>query len=830
MKKIALLAAACLTVAVPALAQTSAGGAAPTTAATAVQSSGGDISATIRKASGESTSRTVAAGLADVYNLADHGALGDATSDTAALNKALTYAGAHPGTHIFLPNGTWAFVVSSSGGFALPSYTTFEGADEFSTILTWNDTNSDSLFTSTGTPTTRAVDVTWQNFAVQGTWGTAVAAQSGVTSASTAYALGNTAIIPANNDGITIEHVASINSRGFGIGTRDSTSVRIKFNFIYQSLSDGINTDGCSDIDISENHLVHIGDDMISSHGYLSDRWGVRRDIRIQDNTGFDTRAIDVISPRHAIISGNRMDHWRQAMISLSNAPSGTSGQEGNEAGDTALITGNVGTNGLDNSAVDGSNSPSGATAIVISGFSSRAGTLNATPGLPDATNGVVVPVRPYFLSNSQSANTPVPPTAHIVVSNNMVMRTEPQTDGTVTGFTNYQNLWQGSSSGALGNEATIMSILGPQTPGMSSAYNTKGLTDVNLRPNFVTLAGTLNDIWIVGNHGVGLAQGFNIEGGSGQAISRLHILGNNLSDFTQQAVIVSSTGHVDGEIGFNNIDGDPLLQNGYRGTHGTWSTGAGPVAFQIQSGASHNIDYHDNTLKNLALDTYNITFPATPTEGDRWSNNKEYADWSVVGSYSSANKGIGLVHGGSGFELIQQDSDPSDGAALGNILSTQITQAPAMPTTGKWQVAWIVWNSAPSTSAPVGWQRLTSGSGNVLGIDWQSVYGGGGGTNPQTASYTVTASDCPGGTIIENSTSATTVTIPSTMAIKCRVEVTQLGTGTVTVAAGSNETLGSFNLSTNAASTGSVPVVGQYGSLVIEQKSTGLATVSQGQ
>ena len=44
------------------------------------------------------------------------------------------------------------------------------------------------------------------------------------------------------------------------------------------------------------------------------------------------------------------------------------------------------------------------------------------------------------------------------------------------------------------------------------------------------------------------------------------------------------------------------------------------------------------------------------------------------------------------------------------------------VPTNGRWVQGQIVWNILPSAGEPLGWRRLTIGTGNTLGTDWEAI------------------------------------------------------------------------------------------------------------
>lgn len=101
------------------------------------------------------------------------------------------------------------------------------------------------------------------------------------------------------------------------------------------------------------------------------------------------------------------------------------------------------------------------------------------------------------------------------------------------------------------------------------------------------------------------------------------------------------------------------------------------------------------------------------------------YSQPTVTG-WSTTNKGVGRApNDGPEYSYVIEDSDPTS-ATYGQILSSQVTSATAMPTSGTYVAGHWVANSAPVAGigdTVLGWLRLTTGSSNVLGTDWQEVH-----------------------------------------------------------------------------------------------------------
>ena len=740
----------------------------------ALQTGGGDASRTILVASGETAGRTLSARLSDVYNIADHGARGDAASDTAAMNKAITFATANPGTHIFIPQGSWPLTAGTSAGFAIPSSTTVEGADQSATIITWNDTSGYNLFTSAGTTSARASDIRFQNFTVQGSWNPATANPT-PSNPSTGY--GNP-FIPANVDGLSFFRITSENSHAFSISARTSTEVSVQNNNVRWGVSDGINLSECADVSVTDNTIEHTDDDSISVHSDIYDSWGVRRDLNITGNRIFDSQGIRVLSARQANISGNTLDTVRQQGINVQTvSPNNGSFQEGVSAGMSILISNNTISNVLDRTNIDNLNS--GASAILIDGFSARAGSYAAVPGENNPSTGKIIDPYPEFMANSTSSSVPTAGTHSILIVGNHISRTLPGSNGTDRRYQNWAAFRQG----------TISSRLGAKTP---------TLAESDLEPNGVFLdGGYLKDVLIEGNDFHGLKNGLFVQG-SGH-LEDIAFRGNSVVDMSQAGVIVNMSGKLNLYVEDNLFDLDPYMKGCGRGPNGNWSTECGPQGLYQNAGSG--VVFRRNIIRNALYDT-NVD-PPQPNGGDQVEAHLDAAPPVVVNDYySSSNKGIARLHR-EGFRLLQLDSDPTS-ATYDTFLTVPISKALAAPTTGYWAAGAFVANAAPSLASPVyGWLRLTTGAANVAGTDWIAITGNAGGiVSAQASAYTLSPSDC-GTAIRDTATAAHTYTVPAGLAVGCKVDVIQAGSGgTITFVPGSGETLEQAGTGTLSHST----------------------------
>jgi hypothetical protein len=91
-----------------------------------------------------------------------------------------------------------------------------------------------------------------------------------------------------------------------------------------------------------------------------------------------------------------------------------------------------------------------------------------------------------------------------------------------------------------------------------------------------------------------------------------------------------------------------------------------------------------------------------------------------VALGFNVGNTGIGVVPNGPEWQWQIVGSDPTSGAAFGILDSTSINYLGFMPDYGWYPTGWRVTNNNPATfNTTLGWIRITTGTGNVLGTDW---------------------------------------------------------------------------------------------------------------
>ncbi len=623
-------------------------------------------------------------GVGGAYRLAEHGADGTAENDNAAMKRALAFAAGNPGTRIVLPSGVTRLDSTADDDFCIPSRTTIEGEDAIDSIVSWNETNGCNLFTTA--PTSPLADIRIQNLTFRGSWDPATD-MVGVASGSPVFLIGV--------DGVTLCNVTSEYTRGFGLCVRASTEVAVAGCVVRHTATDGINLSECSNVSVTGCRISHIGDDAISVHSDIFDSFGVRRNLLVSGNHVFDAQGIRVLAARQTVISGNMLDTVLQLGINVQTvAPDDSQVQEGVSATRSVTISGNTITNLIRRNNVDGLSGD--ADAILIDGFSGRAGTGGAAPGETSPDTGTVIDPYADFLANSTSPAVPTAGAYNIVITGNHIGRTLPACDGTDSRFKRFSDFRQGM----------LTSKKGTQDPSLS---------EDDLRNNGVRIeGGFVRDVLVVGNGFSGLYAALVLSG-SGH-FGDIGFRANHVVDMSGFGVLVNGSMTMNAYVEHNLFDLDPFFSSGSRGSNGTWSDNGGPTALYVNQG--HGLAFRGNTVRNCCQDT-NVD-PADPVGGFLIENNVVEADPVEVNAFSTANRGVGLVHT-AGFKLTQVDSDPAS-PGYDTILTVPVEAAPAMPGAGKWaQGAWVR-NSQPSAENPaLGWLRLTTGTGHVAGTDWMA-------------------------------------------------------------------------------------------------------------
>ena len=588
-----------------------------------------------------------------------------------------------------LCQGQWNFATLTSG-LNVPTGTTIKGAGQGQTLITWNDTGSYNLFNSTGIPSHRVANIHFEDFTVTGSWATN----------GNSVGNGQFPFLLWYVDTLTFRNVCSQYSRVMGIAARNSTDVTAEACMIRYCGRDGISFSECAAMTIADCTIEHCDDDAIGAHANVSDPWLVRRNIVITNNRLFDCQGMKVLAGRSFTIAGNVIDCCRtQGINVLTMAADGVS-QEGETGAQVGSITGNIILNTISRQNIDNLNT--GNPGIIISGNSARPGNLGTIPGEANTAAATVIDPYPYFDVNSNQVATATPGSFGIIISGNFIGRTLPACNGSsinpVTG-TPY-NTWTDYGFGQMF---------------LRTGWASPSLSENDLRGDGISISGgVMRDVLITGNLIRGMASGMALYGAV--RLDNIVFRGNEVVDCFSWGVLINTSATLRTYIEDNLIDLDPFFKHPNRGANGTWLAQSEPTGVKAQLGSG--VFVRRNTFRNMCRDSNQPS--DAPATGWLFDGNVIEADPVAIG-FSTANKGVGIMHSSGGTLLCQTDSDPGS-PTFGTILTSPTAATTAQPNTGKWLIGHFVRNSTPAIGGGLinlGWTRLTTGANNNAGSDW---------------------------------------------------------------------------------------------------------------
>ncbi len=610
---------------------------------------------------------------------------------TNAMVMALGLAAAMPGSTVELAAGVWNFA-TLAGPLLVPGRTRIRGAGRHLTQVIWNDTTNFSLFNSTGAGAARVSDIEFSDLTVKGSW-------------SANGAGSNYPFLMIFVDGLEFRNICVEYSRVMGIVARNCVDVTVRGCVVRYCARDGINLSQCSAVTVDGNTVEHCDDDGIAIHSDIYDPWVVRKNVIISNNRVFGCQGIKVLSPRATAVIGNVVDCCRAQGISFASEPVTGIAIEGMAAAAVSLICGNVVTNTIDRRNIDNLNQ--NAPGIRITGTSARAGTAGAVPGEAKNSNSTIVDPYPYFSANSILSTVATPGAHSLIVSDNFIGRTLPAANNTVT----VPRVYARYADYGFGQMFTRTGWINPQ------------LAESDMRDHAILVeGGVVRDVLISGNMIRGMNSGLALQ--QATRLENIVFRGNQVVDCRSYGVVVNTTGTVRAYIDDNIFDLDPFFRAANRGANGTWSSLGEPTGIRALAGSG--VVVRRNVFRNLCRDSDIATDVAN--SGWLFEGNIVEADPATTG-FSTTNKGVGQIRASAGTLLTQAESNPGS-TNFGKILTMPTGAATAMPSTGKWLSGHFVRNAAPALAGSLltlGWTRLTTGSGNVVGTDWSQVVSVGG-------------------------------------------------------------------------------------------------------
>lgn len=178
---------------------------------------------------------------------------------------------------------------------------------------------------------------------------------------------------------------------------------------------------------------------------------------------------------------------------------------------------------------------------------------------------------------------------------------------------------------------------------------------------------------------------------------------------------------NVDMRIVGNDINCDPYRRGANSNLNGTYITGTGQNApLGIDATTAKGLTIDDNKFANCCIAVY-----STATVPPSMRNNLLISSLPVALGFNAGNKGIGFAPSASAaFKYKIIDADPTS-ATFNSVITNQLSEAAAQPSTGSWVQGAMVKNTLPALAAGVtneGWIRLTTGTANVAGTDWANM------------------------------------------------------------------------------------------------------------
>jgi hypothetical protein len=566
---------------------------------------------------------------------------------------------------------------------------------------------------------------------------------------------GHHSFIISNADYVRFYRVGCDYVRTLSIATRNCDVVDVDSCQIRYSARDGISTGTCTHVKITNNLVYHCGDDGIANHaadGYTP----VCQSAIITNNMLFDSYGINCLGAVKIIIEDNSLD-----LCAGHGINTGHQATEGNVGPVSLSIRGNVITDMINKFYVDGLLNQ--LTYINIQPpVASNGGVISIIPGNNDTVTGAVQ--TPYGYFYSQGATGAVQTGGYdVTVENNTLTRTR-----------NVGDLYSSFGFGQM------FSRNGFYDPTMTDNILTNGNGIVTGSSGGSTVRNMLIRLNTI--RGIKTHISF-----SGPEYKNVRVELNRFIDFPEARAITLATGNQDIEIVNNYFDGDPFLKSTARSTNGSWTNVSTPSA--IFNTSATGIKFIGNTIRNVAK-------PISGTVD--WEENNLIECQFFATGYSASNFGVGnLPIPGTGYWYSYWLSDSSQVSwnILGNVCLKEKT---SIPTTGYYVAGMFVAarsvTPGTSTGTPLGWLRLTTGNGHVLGTDWYLVAA----SDTLSVPLTITPAGTTGNRTINNQAGAVNFASGATS-----ITVTNNLTNTSTLIlalAQKNDTTGRVN-STSAAS-----------------------------
>ena len=557
-------------------------------------------------------------------------------------------------------------------------------------ILAGNST--DSVFEKPS-PEESISNFSMQNLTVEGSWGTARREGTG------------SLISGRNIDNVYINGVRFLNGRFFGININLCTNVVVtncRFKYICRDMCAVWNTPNTL---ISNNIFLGNDDDGISlnSAGFEPDNGVVKSRLIVTSNVLEDCGGIRVQSPNTVIIANNILQRNKgNAQIKV-GALNSTGFYQANPQ--TVLIENNIITDILDRFL---------ATEIALS-INVRVGlkleTLEST-----VADEIADPYNFYYTTTGAAGGDSVRTSSGIFVRGNVIKRTLPA-------VTNYSDWGFGRMFTRFSTDTFAPDgFVDPEIP--ESAMSAR----------CVEIEGPLKDATFQDNsffHNSAQIVDFQVSDGgtiSDNYWNNVRFIGNTFSNCTGRALDFTDSENTSQNVLVkgNYFDLDPLQVGGSRSTNGTWGSAVncvGVYAFDVSG-----VQIVDNIFKNCGSPYIQGSASASIYKKNNRFVGEPAANVSA-GTHSTSNKGLGLFPSEvleCPSQLIYEDSDPAS-ATYGQLLEQPARRVSGTtpPTLGFYFEGQLVFTNAGSLQTgfkEFAYRRLTTGTGNVSGTDWEQL------------------------------------------------------------------------------------------------------------
>lgn len=443
----------------------------------------------------------------------------------------------------------------------------------------------------------------------------------------------------------------------------------------------------------------------------------------VSDNGFFQTESIFMLGAQYFVCNNNIFDICFSAPLSVSHTTINNRAQIGME------MTGNIVSNTIMpfDAEVGGllTSAPYKMPAIrVRAGTATSSGTSGILPGTYNPATGGILSARAASIDGSlwhtkRGDQGSAPPTFGFAVDRNQVLTTLPSG----VPFVKWKRGWLFDSTGFYN---PIVEDVNRPVAGIEYSAD--------------VLAGSVDENFVMGTPlGIVIQDTSSVDRPMAMqnfSVSRNKIYDTPLGGIQFRPLNGGVPLSWSGEVNDNLIDVDPEFRSIYRKTgpiDGSWVEP--PTVLDWPAGIfarnQHNLRMSRNRIRNAYMPIV-TNEPGLPSNVLILQNDNIVECDPVSPDYNAGNKGVGCPGLGNIYTHVIVDSNPRNGDNTPNANYRAVKTTPdvtqdAMPASGTYVAGWFVRKTIigalVSGKRLMGWLRLTTGSGHVLGTDWEPVY-----------------------------------------------------------------------------------------------------------